>query len=219
MKKNLAIVVIIMFFCLFTISCSGGLYGIVKNNMSDIRFTFFEGMGDDYNITLSCGMREEIYEYNGTSTKNVECGVVCLTFNSIKPLSLIKAEVTVDGNAVNYILELSPYENVYMCDIQKNVLSDSEVYVKIENQDNSIKLLPVSNEWQIDYTKALKIGTDHLKEQIKSLYFNKSFHGECYLKPITKFGYKNVFWYFSVIDMGGSINNCLIDVQTGKIIA
>ena len=116
-------------------------------------------------------------------------------------------------------MELSPYENIYMGDIQKNIPNNADVRIKLKDQSQEPSLLhPVSNDWEIDCDKASKIGVDYYKDTIKALYFNKIFHGECYLKPISKFGYNKIFWYFSVIDMGSNIKNCLIDVNTGQII-
>ena len=220
MKKYLLIVLITITFSVLLISCSGGVVNLVKNNMSDIRFTYFEGQSLEYSCSLSCGLREEVYEYNGISTKNVECGVVSLAFKEAKNFIFLEIELFVNNEKIECILELSPYENEYMGDIQKNIPNNADVRIKLKDQSQEPSLLhPVSNIWEIDCDKALKIGVDYYKDTIKALYFNKVFHGECYLKPISKFGYNKIFWYFSVIDMGSNIKNCLIDVNTGQIIS
>ena len=218
MKKKVLFVIFIFLVCFLFISCTNGTISIVKKNLSDFQTVLFIGEGENYYCGLSSGYRESEYYYNGISTSLVECGVVSLQFKDIITYQNVQIELEIDGTATEYLLELSPYENVFMCDIEKSILNNQDVLLNIKSQQEKIKLKCVSNDWKINENTALQIGTEYLNDKIKELYFNKKLNAECYLKPIFKFGYDKVFWYFSVINLGGDVNYCLIDVNTGKVL-
>lgn len=192
---------------------------IVLNNMSDLRINYFEGKGNSFYVNLSCGYREEVFAYDGVSTNPVECGVITLGFFDKCTYASVIIVLNVDGEETEYILEKSPYEDVYMEDIGYIITKGKNVSIKLKNQEQVVALKETSSSWNVGYKKAIKIGSDYFKDNITGLYFNGSFHAEAYLKIVSKIEYENIYWYFSIIDQSGNAFSCLIDVVSGNIVS
>ena len=216
MKKIFCMILIC--FCFLILSGCNGIDNIVLNNMSDLRINYFEGNNDYLYATLSCGKREDVFAYDGTSMSPIECGVLSVGFYELHSYSAISVMLEVDGVETEYILEKSPYEEIFMEDIGKILTGENQVSLRLKNQVEEIVLNEISSEWQIDFKEAIKIGSDFFKEEIRSLYFNSTFNAECYLKIVSKIDYENKYWYFSIIDKSGQTYSLLIDVNTGEII-
>ena len=216
MKKLLCLIFII--FCIFAISGCGIEYNNILNTMSDLRINYFIGKAENFEVTLSCGYREEIFAYDGVSTNPIECGVISLAFYETHSYLSLEILLEVDGEEQSYILEKSPFEDVFMVDIEKILTNQNTIYFKLKNQNTKTELKEISNSWNVDYKLAIKLASEHFKETINKLYFNNKFNAECYLKPIYKSDFGNIYWYFSIIDTTGGNHNILIDVKTKEII-
>jgi len=216
MKKAM-LLALFLTFCVTLVGCSNTMEKVVKDNMSDLRINFFEGNNDEYSVNISCGYREEAFAYDGVSTKHVECGVVSLEFNETKSYSYISIILTINDEEKEVLLEKSPYEEIFMADIEKIIHNDSSVSVKLKNQENVVHLTEKSSSWKIDYKKAISIGTNNFIKELNDLYFNSKLNAECYLKIITKNEFEKSYWFFSFVDRADNFTNCLIDVNTGEI--
>ena len=217
--KKMFIICVILCVCLIFASLNNGFYYLAKKNMSDLRTTFFEGASDDYYCNISCGTREEEYVYNGIKTKSVDCSVVSIIFNIAMQEKTIEFDVFIDDTQITGLAEISPYENVYMCDLKTKISGTSNVFLQPKGTYLKTKLCCISSTWKISYNKAIKIGANYLKQTILNLYYNKKLNAECYLLTLANKYFKQKFWYFSVIDTSGNINNCIIDTTTGKVMA
>lgn len=217
MKKILALVMCI--FVVFIMCGCDATVNVVQNNMSDMRINYFEGKDENIYVNLSCGYREENFVYDGISTNPVECGVLILGYFNTCTYASISVILTVDNIETEYILEKSPYENVFMEDIGKILTEKNQISLKLKNQENEINIVCISKEWEIDYKKAIEIGVTHFKQEINNLYVNNSFNAEGYLKVLSKIDYENKYWYFSIIDGFGNNYSLLIDVNTAEVIA
>ena len=217
MKKVLCVFIFIV-----TILLLGGCdssNSIMLNNMSDLRINYFEGKNSNIYVNLCCGYREEVFAYDGVSTNPIECGVITLGFVDKCTYSSVNILLNVDGREEEYVLEKSPYEDVFMEDIGYILNKQNKISLKLKNQSDEIELMEVSSDFKVNYKKAIKIGADYFKDKIAALYFNGTFHAEGYLKIVSKIEYENKFWYFSVIDQSGKSFSCLIDVMSGKVIS
>ena len=217
MKKIFCLILIV--FCLFFITACDCTSNMVINNMSDIRINFFEGKNDNIYVNLSCGYREDVFAYDGQSTNSLECGVLSVGYFEHCSYFSIVVVLGIDGVESEYVLEKSPYEELYMEDIGKILTNENDVYVRLKNQQEKIELTDVSREWLVDYKKAIKIASQYFNEELNNLYFNSKFNAECYLKVVSKIDFNNKFWYFSFVDRAESFNSCLIDVNSGDIIS
>lgn len=213
---------ILLFMAMVAVCCFSGCndkYNYVLNNMSDLRINYFEGKNQEIFVNLSCGYREDIFVYNGVSTTPVECGVISLAFINICTYNSVEIVLIVDGKSFEYVLEKSPYEDVFMEDIGKILNSNSKITIKLKNQKQELELECLSNNFKIDYKKAIKIACEHFKNQINGYYFNNKFNAEAYLKILSKKDYENKYWYFSLIGTDGKNYSTLIDCYTGEVIA
>lgn len=192
---------------------------IVLNNMSDIRINYFEGSNDIIYANLSSGFREEVFAYDGESTSPVECAVLTVGYFNTCSYSQIAVVINVDGEEMDLVLERSPYEDVFMEDVGKIINNGSIVKLRLKNQEGEIELYEKSNNWLIDYEKAINISTNHFKEKLEALYFNSKLNAECYLKIVSKLDYEDKFWYFSIIDRSGKNYSLLINVKNGQIVS
>ncbi|MBE7075099.1 MAG: hypothetical protein E7376_03895 [Clostridiales bacterium] len=216
MKKILCI--ILLSSLLFCISgCSNQIADLIKENMSDLRINYFVGENENMFANLSCGYREQTFAYDGISTQKVECGVLSVGFNTIYSYSSISVILIVDNIEQEYVLQHSPYENVYMVDIEKILTEENIISLKLKNSANELSLNNVSNSWNVQYDKALNIAGTTLQDELNLLYFNGKFNAEGYLKIVSKKDFEKTYWYFSYIDRSGNSNSLLIDVQTGEV--
>ena len=214
MRKILCLFLLI--FAILICGCSNHLDSVVLNNMSDLRVNYFEGKNETAFITLSCGQRESNFAYDGISTSPLDCAVLTVEFFSPVNLSKIEATVFINGQEKNIVLNHSPFEDVFMEDLEISIENNSEVKIKLNNQEN-IELKNISSNWKINFKQAIKIATEHFNEKLKELYFNNRLNAECYLKVVAKANYEQKFWYFSIIDIGGKNYSLLIDVNSGGI--
>ncbi len=198
--------------------CSSHMDSIVQNNMSDMRINFYEGKNDVYYATLSCGFRESEFAYDGVSMSPVECGVITLGFFNECSYSSVAVILNDGSGEVEYVLERSPYENVFMEDIGRIIDSDKNITIKLKNQEELIELQKVSNNFKVDYKKAIVVGVKHYKDKLEELYSDGSLNAECYLKVVSKIDYDQKFWYFSIIDKSQNNYSLLINVNTGEIL-
>lgn len=152
---------------------------IALNNMSDLRINYFEGANEVIYCNLSSGYREETFAYDGVSTSPVECAVLTVGYFNRCSYSQIEVVLNVNGEDINLILEKSPYEDVFMEDVGRIIKGDSVVSLNLKNQEEKIELVEVSNTWNIDYKKAIDIGTKYFKKELKNLYFNNKLNAEC----------------------------------------
>ena len=190
---------------------------IVLKNMSDMRINFFEGENEELYAELSCGFREKTFAYDGVSTDKVECGVLGVVFKTEFSYSSICVNLNIDGTSKEYILDRSPFEYKYMVDLETIVDNKSEISLSLKNQSLECKLKCVSDDWKVQYTDAIKIGTEYFKDDLEKVCSNGKFLAEGYLKIVSKYDYEKKFWYFSYIDRASSTKSVLIDVSTGKI--
>lgn len=190
---------------------------LVIQNMSDMRINYFTGENSLLYANLSCGQRESNFAYDGVSTNKVECGVLSLEFKNVYSYNSICIELTIDDDTKEYVLSHSPFENKYMVDLGFIVKSDSVVSFNLKNQEEVCTLFCISQNWAVDYEKAISIGANTLLSDLEKMYSNGTLHAECYLKVVQKNDYDQIFWYFSVIDKNGTLYSMLINVSDGSI--
>lgn len=220
MKKLKFLTLIFAAAFLFLGGCGLNVKNEVADNISDIRYSMFEGVNQNFNATLMCGMRENPYEYDGISNQKTQFGVIAVVFNQIKQENQIAYKLIIDGAESNGYLEENPFDRSFMTDIGKIIDTTSSVQLLLDGEIDPIVLTPISADWQIDYTKALEIALTTLEADLKPFFNNKQFAAECYLKIIHD--QKNMgspyYWYFGVIGQNGQNKTLIIDVHSGEII-
>ncbi len=191
---------------------------IVLSNMADLRINYYEGTCETFYANISCGERESIFLYDGKCTERVECGVVSLYFFENCEKNKINVTLKIDEEQIEIVLEKSPYEEVFMADLQKIVNSSDEIQIVEQASGEKASLQKTSKSFKVNYKKAIKLAVEYFDDVLNGLYFNNKLNAECYLKVLAKKGYEQIFWYFSIIDISGVNYSMLINVNTGEIV-
>ena len=214
MKKCLCLFLI--FSTVVLCACSNQINNIVLDNISDLRTNFFVGENQDFFAELSSGKREEQFFYDGISTRKVDCAVLSIGFFKTNYSNAIEVQVEIDGQAQNAILQHSPFEELFMIDLEKAIDDNAKVSIYYNNQKVDLKC--ISKDWEIDYNKAIEIGIKKFQSELENLYFNGKLNAEGYLKIVYEKEFNKTYWYFGIIDRVGEKYNILIDVNDGRVI-
>lgn len=229
MKKYLiifAFITMAAFMVALFSGCSDGV-GTNNSNVSDVRYGIFDGECEEYNATFVYGMRENPYNSDGISNKNVEFGILSVVFlERIDEKETVNFSLTINDNTINGKLEKSPYTSEYMADIGTTCPDDATISLKISlasndnsSSDKSITLTNQNLSWEINYENAYKIGTEALSEEVKAL--NKSKTGyEVYVKIITQqqTNFGTYFWAVSIVSTSGEKHTVIFTPHSEEIL-
>lgn len=203
--------------CLMLAGCSPNYIQMTKDNMSEITESYFYGECDAFKVSISSGTREDPYVYDGVCKESCVFALV----NMDLPSSRDKESVTftINGESSSVIVEYNHVTSTYMADLEKSIAGDSVISVKYGNTE--IALNQSSNNFSIDYGKAIEIGVNEFREEIVSLVQKDELKAECYLKVLDKLtnSYEDPFWCFTIVDQKGNHLNCIIDITTGEVLA
>ena len=103
MKKVLCLIFCVVI-AMFAVACKSEIVSIVNSNFSDLRINFFEGIGQKYYASLSCGYREDNFAYDGISGAPLDCGVLKLEFLEMCSYQQLLIELCIDNATTEYIL-------------------------------------------------------------------------------------------------------------------
>lgn len=218
MRKIFCLVILCASVILFC-GCSSAMENLVLENMSDLRTTYFEGENEIFWANLCCGKREQIFAYDGVSTNKVSCGVLSVHLKTANSYSAIAVVLNIDSKTAEYQLERSPFEDMFMVDLEMLVEKESSVSVALKNSTDFCTLNCLSKDWNVDYKSAVQMAVSYFKDDLKNLYFNGKLNAECYLKVVSKPDYDEKYWYFSYVDRAQKSKSALIDVNSKRIIA
>ena len=201
-------------------------YDIAKNNLSEIRYNLFQGKTEQMNATLMSGLREEFYSLDGTARSLIEFGVITVTFLT-ETTGLIgkpRYSLTVDDVLYEGLLEKDPFKNNYVADIKKIVPDEAQVYLAVEWDTffQTVKLDPISVNWQINWENALKIAVENVDiRYFNSLILDGKFFAEVHIQmmgdptgAISKY-----YWHVNIYGKDGSIFTVIIDPDTGEVMS
>lgn len=223
MKKWIfAFIILFCFGILFCINFMSLSKSKKLNLMSQTEQNYFVCSTDRYSAEFFSGTREDNFMYDGISNNKLCYGIIKITFNIDQNFAnSIKCMFCLNDGVLEYFLAKNPFENCFMCDIQKIVKSDDKIKILIDGIDNTFnEYVCVSKDWKIDYTNALKISFRVFNDYIK----NNSKNGkscECYLK-IEVLDYtkeKSYFWSFFVKTNTTEYKSLVIDVLSGEILS
>lgn len=226
MKKliKLSILAIVLGCCallLFTACVPKSLSQAVYENLSDFRSTIFAGKNDALLANYTIGMREEMYEYNGKHTKNVEFGIISVIFTSGMNAQRVPFRLVVGDREFSGNLEKNPFTSEYMADIQEKATDEQIVLEIFADENASITLENQSKNWEINAESALEKGINYLQEELKQFMVNGRFLAETYLKIAydSHTLIEGYFWNFGVVGQDGKSANVMIDVNNGDLLA
>ncbi len=197
--------------------CSVNKIELVKENISEITYDYFYGKCDEFEVAISSGEREEPYAYDGRKANLCEFGLAVAKLNSKKESEVLV--FSVNGDATSVTFEYNIMTGTYMFDFEKMFGRDDVVSVKYGN--TQITLENISKNFAVDYEKALQIGTAEFDQEISALMQKDELKAECYLKILDNLSndFDNQYWCFSVVNEEGEHLNCIIDIESGEVVA
>ena len=218
------LIVFLLIYPIIVFGCSNNIDLIVQESISEVRYNLFVTGNEEINVKFTSGFREDPYILNGKSENKKEFGVITVKF--LKNFSNKKANpifvITISDMDFDGELELNPFDQTYVQDIETFVLDDSSVSIKISFGDFTFEgnLKSVSNDFAINHKEALNIFVKVYKKDIQVLNKNgKSF--EVYVKIINDPSLeidKNYF-YVCLISSSGESFSLIIDPYSANILA
>lgn len=223
MKKKLLIFTLLAV-CLFSLSACGKSKIDLANYLIEERNNLFTANDDLYNVTLSSGMREEDYNFDGKISPKVEFAVLTLTRNDGSPLAndTYTYIVTINEDKRTGTMEKSPVDNSYAVDLETAIADDAEISVSISFTGYHFKqeLTNTSNDFSVDKNTALSIANKELEHDLKNVMSDNA-KIEVVMKILKDYSNieKSYYWYIGVISTNGETLGILIDANSGEIIA
>ncbi len=221
-KVIISILCVICLICLF--GCHNQkLYDMALNCIAEVRELMFCGSNNNIKATLISGFREEDYVVNGYCTDPMEFGV--LTFEVLADVSFLENVnyvLTIGSVRFDGKLEHNPYNDTYVCDIQKKITPGQNIFAKIIAGDfvENVELFSVTNNWVLDYNDALKTACIELDDELKEFVKDEQFCGECYIKILNDDELNNsYYWFVNFVSRFGKNYAVVVDPITAEILA
>ncbi len=198
--------------------CSVSKYKLVMRQVSEYRKSIFVGEADNFSATFTTGKREDPYVYDGSKASMVEFGVLSVKFGSDiadNPEYIL----FIDTLQYSGKLERNPYDNTYVADIEHEISSNADIYLKIyaEGINEHITMVSKSKDWKIGYKQAIRLAVDEWDSIVYSYIDGKQLSAEVFVKIVADGEQK--YWYVSMLCPNGDNYTCLIDVNSGEILA
>ncbi len=217
MKKILFLIVICIIPMLTFFGCGQvDCISLIEKNMSERSDVYFYSDGDDMQISICSGQREEPYAYDGVSNQKLDFALITAEIDSTEPEIIM---IEIDDQNEEVLLEYNYLTGKHMADLERKL--SGEEYIKIFYLDKEISMVCKSNDFQISSKEAIKLGFNALNAIIEPLCDGDIFNGECYLKILDKLSgdFNDIFWLFSVLDKDGNINNVIISTNEPYVFA
>lgn len=212
--------------CVFLLSACATKKELDLNNyIIEQRDNLYVAMDDLYSATLSSGLREENYSFDGAITNKVPFAI--LTFSKLDNLPLANDTysytITIGEEQLTGSLEKSQLDNTYSVDLEKEIANDAVInlQIKFTGYNFNKEMENISSSFQVDCPTAIKIATKELKNEIKNT-LNENNKIEVVTKILKDYSSSEVkayYWYIGVVATSGETFGILIDSSTGNIIA
>ncbi len=217
MKKILIItfslIIVALIFCFLPYGASEKY-----NLMSNIQQNYYCVQTERYFAEFYCGERESVFEYDGYSKPKMQYGIFRIkVFGNVNYANSINIIAKIDDKKLQLCLEKNPFDNTFMCDIEK-IYNSNSVEIFVENIDEKFNVLQnISSNWNFDYNNAINKGFDELKDFI-SENNKKGNSCECYLSIIyNKYNFEtNYFWSFNVRTSAFKSKTVVFQVEDGE---
>ena len=183
---------------------------------SQIEYNYLYVNTDYYDATLRFGERESYFRRDGIRTRKKEYGVLTIKFfGDVSYAQNIVARIKVDGEDYLCILEKNPFDQSFMCDIER-VLKYKDIQLYVDNVDFDYhSFVDVTKNFKAQYTKALSFSFKQLKPFIDQ---NKD-SVECYLTIRSEDNSKYVWCFVAVSEyetkfilFDDMLNVCLMQI-------
>ena len=224
MKKKFLIALLLMVTIFGFTACKNNEINL-QNYIIEDRQNLFAANDDLYTITLTTGLREIDYCFDGIVGEKTNFAILSLMRKDNKTLSNDNYSYTIAINeeTLTGFLQKSEIDNSYSIDLEKEVPQDATINVQISFTGYSINkdLANLSNSFNVDNKTAINIANDQLKNSAENMLKTNS-----NIEVVTKIlkdnsvaDLNNYYWYVGVISTNGETMGVLIDANTGEILA
>lgn len=194
--------------------------GDLEDNLSEITKVYYKGADENQSVqaSISIGQREDPYKIDGYHENLCDFSLFAINFNQQLENQQITVSLTINNSLQEFTMYLNPVNHYYMADL--GYLLGEKDQITITYQDYHINFYNVSKDFNIDWSQALNIAKENLKEELVDFYDGNNFLGECYLKILTeqKGNFEDLFWYFSVTGQNNEVLNIVISVESGEVL-
>ena len=224
MKKKFLIMMLLVVTLFSFTACKKNEINL-QNYLIEDRQNLFTANDNLYTVTLSTGLREVNYCFDGVVNEKTCFAVLSLNRNDKKPLANdnYSYTITINEEILTGFLEKSQVDGSYSVDLEKEISTDAIINVKVSFTGYSINqdLTNISNNFNVDNSTALTIANEQLKNDAQNLVDSNSS-----IEVVTKIltdnsagDINNYFWYVGVIASNGETMGVLIDANSGEILA
>lgn len=219
MLKKVALGFMLTLVVVSLFGCGMSTMGLVEENMSELTKVYYMAENNDFYCTLSSGVREKNYLMNGESGEVTDFALLTIVPNQNVSGSLIKAHVKIDGVESEVELEINGLNHNFMVDLEK-AFSGNEV-VEVTYEGVGLVLENVSNDFSVDYNKAIEIACKEMNEQIVAKKKFSNLNAECYLRVLDKKAnqFDSVFWCFTVLNVDNESYSIVLSAEDGTVLA
>jgi len=220
MRKFFYIIGAFLFGCCFLIACSYSMASQIKNNMSELTTVLYAGEHADFYATLTCGLREEPYVFDGHSKESQNFAVLTVTLFNTQTMPTLPYKITINSHVYEGELDRNTLKANYMIDLGISVAENSEITLVF--CENEIALNCISDDFETNSTLAIDLAIENLNNELIEEFKGGDFNGECYLRILNNpMQNKNVFfWHFSIVNTSSKIiATVIIDTMSSTILA
>ncbi len=225
MKKK--IITFILLVCgLVSLTACGESKIDINDYVIENRECLFVAEDELYCATLSTGMREENYSFDGVVNKMVPFGIITLSRHDSAPLANDEYTyiLTVGEDSMTGFLEATAGENSYSIDVETAIPADATINLQItftgynfnQNMNN------ISKDFTVDNNTAIDIANKELSEEIKNICSDKNNKIEVVCKILKDYSnseIKSYYYYIGILSTNGETIGILIDANSGEILA
>lgn len=189
------------------------------DNISEIRDNLYEGKSDTLSVTAVSGVREQPFAVDLTVNPKVDFTVITVTPAQFIPNRIYNYSVDIGGKTYSGVLTMHPFGETFSVEIDARAAQASLSFnIKQGGYEETIELISVVSQSDIDSSHALDTALKALSEDLKPLKKGGGYDCEIYVRiipnPINNDG--GYYWY--VAFMGENTYAVLIDMKTAAVI-
>ena len=225
MKKKLFIIVLLLISVVGFSAC-GKTQLDLSNYLIEERNNLFTASDELYSISLSSGLRETDYNFDGIISDKVDFAVITFCRNDGLPLANDTYTFLIKINEEEFpgFLEKSPVDNTYSADLGVAIADNAIISAQISFTGYTFdqELTNTSEAFGVHKNDVIEIANKELKEPIEDILQNTNSKIEVVMKIMKDYSttdVKNYYWYVGVISTSGETLGILIDASSGEIIA
>ncbi len=221
--RKVTIFLCLIFIPLLLAGCTNKIFEQTKTKVSEMRGVCYIYQDDNITAKFDSGTRENVYKIDGVSGEKTNFGVLTFYLKNDPEISVEPQYVLLIGTTrLDGKLERSPFDGSYVADTGRLVGTGASIVAKFVAGDINYEctLSCPSSEWEINGEQALEIACRHFEKDLKKHIAENDLKCEIYVRALTDDEYSDkYYWYVNFFCLDTSQFTCIIDINTGEILA